>query len=528
MKLAAIDIGSNSIKLAVVDAAASDSFAVVTREKDVVRLGLETLSKGHLAPSAIERAAISIKRFRTIAEARGAETIIAVATASVREAHNSAEFIEEIARQTGLRPEVLSGVEEARLIGLAASQGCAGRGAINLNIDVGGGSTEISIFRDGVPVSLFSVKLGAVALTEKFILSDPPKTKEVGNLRAEIKAAFERPARELRGAKWQQATGTSGTILAIGAALRSRTTSDAQRKNQAAQPAEAEIALGQLLRLNVTVANMTVSERLSLQGISAQRAEIVVAGGQILEGAMRALGINVLRTCDWSLREGLIIDYLRELEAQSRPPMPDFSDQKLLGVHAVGRRFGYEESHSYQVARLAEKIFDGVAAAESLTRHQRTLLSAAALLHDVGYHIAHESHHKHSLYLIRHSELTGFSEAERAVIANVARYHRGSLPKDRHPEYAALNAADRETVSRLGAIVRVADALDRSHDSRVSDLRCTPEGETVNIQLHSALDCENELLEAERKRDMFEQAFQCTVAFSFRRVKAKKNGSIGQ
>src|SRR5258705_6405149 len=187
------------------------------------------------------------------------------------------------------------------LSGLEASQGCEGSGAINLNIDIGGGSTEISIFRDGVPVSLFSVKLGAVALTEKFILSDPPKTKEVGNLRAEIKAAFERPARELRGAKWQQATGTSGTILAIGAALRSRTTSDAQRKNQAAQPAEGEIALGQLLQLNVTVANMTVSERLSLQGISAQRAEIVVAGGQILEGAMRALGINVLRTCDWSL-----------------------------------------------------------------------------------------------------------------------------------------------------------------------------------------------------------------------------------
>lgn len=521
MKLAAIDIGSNSIKLAVVDAAASDSFAVLARERDVVRLGHETLRKGHLAPPAIERAAVCIKRFRSIAEARGAETIIAIATASVREARNSAEFIREIERQTGIRVEILSGIEEARLIGLAASQACAVRGSTNINVDIGGGSTEISVFRDGLPLSLFSVKVGAVAMTERFILSDPPKLKEMSNLRNEIRGAFERPARELRGGKWQQATGTSGTVLAVGAVLRSRLTTDAERKTQAAQPADAEIVLSQLLRLNLTLGNMNLEERRGLPGISSQRSEIIIAGGQILEGAMRALGMNIMRTCDSALREGVIIDRLRELEAESRPPMPDFTDQKLRGVHAVGRRFGYEEAHSHQVARLAEKIFDTLAATEDLTRHQRTLMSAAALLHDVGYHIAHESHHKHALYLIENSELTGFSETERAVIANIARYHRGSLPKERHPEYAALNTADRETVLRLGSIVRVADALDRSHDSRVTDLRCSRTGESVNIQMQSALDCENELREAERKREMFEQAFRCNVNFSVRRLNAK-------
>ena len=237
---------------------------------------------------------------------------------------------------------------------------------------------------------------------------------------------------------------------------------------------------------------------------------------------MHALGINLLRTCDSALREGVIIDRLREMEAESRPPIPDFGDPKLRGVHAVGRRFGYEEAHSHQVATLAEKIFDALAPSENLTRHQRTLMSAAALLHDVGYHIAHESHHKHSLYLIRNSELTGFSETERAVIANIARYHRGSPPKERHPEYLVLNTADREMVSRLGAIVRVADALDRSHDSRVSTLRCTREGDTVHIEIRSAVDCENELSEAERKSDMFEQAFQCRVIFSARIMKVKR------
>ncbi|MCA1633893.1 MAG: HD domain-containing protein, partial [Acidobacteria bacterium] len=234
----------------------------------------------------------------------------------------------------------------------------------------------------------------------------------------------------------------------------------------------------------------------------------------ILEGAMRALGINYLRTCDYALREGVVIDVLRELEAEALPPMPGDSDPRLRGVHAVGRRFGYEEAHARQVARLAEHIFDALAEDFGLTRQHRMLLAAAALLHDAGYHIAHDGHHKHALYLIRNSELTGFSEAERDVIANVARYHRGAPPRERHAEFATLNEHDRQTVSRLGAILRVADAFDRSHDSRVQSLRLAREGEAVNIQLLAAHDCEREILAAEQKRDLFEQVFDCRLNFT--------------
>jgi exopolyphosphatase/guanosine-5'-triphosphate,3'-diphosphate pyrophosphatase len=521
LKLAAIDIGSNSIKLVVVDAAASDSFAVLAREKEPVRLGHNTLRDGHLSAPALELAADCIKRFRSIAEARGAERVFAIATASVREANNAAEFIDEVERRTGIRVEVLSGIEEARLIGLAASQGCATRGAALINIDIGGGSTEISLVRDEVPAALFSVKLGAVGLTERFLTSDPPKAKEVRSLRDEIRGALERPSRELRGTGWQQATGTSGTILAIGEALQQRKLRDVLQKLQGVQPAGAEVVLRQLERFNERVAEMSVAERRNVPGISAQRAEILIAGGQILEGAMRALGINLLRTCNWALREGVIVDRLRELEAEARPPVPDETDQRLRGVHAVGRRFGYEETHARQVAGFAETIFDSLSPIYNLTRHQRTLLSAAALLHDVGYHIAHESHHKHALYLVKHSELTGFSEAEREVIANIARYHRGATPKERHPDYAALNQSDRETVCRLAAILRIADALDRSHDNRVRDIRCTCDGQLIHIQLRSALDCDKEIYAAEQKSDLFEQAFNCKPSFS-RRTIAKR------
>jgi len=518
MKLASIDVGSNSIKLVVVDAAASDSFAVLAREKETVRLGHDTLQLERLSAGAIERAADCIKRFRSIAEARGAERIFAVATASVREARNSAQFLREVQRVAGVSVEVLSPIEEARLIGLAVAQGCAAPGASILNIDIGGGSTEISLMRDAAPADLFSVKLGAVGLTEQFLNADPPKPKELKALKEEVRAALERPARELRGVRWRQATGTSGTIVAIGTALRLRALSEEERQEQGARPAGDEIELTKLVRFNSRTAELGAGERRALPGISSQRAEIVIAGGQILEGTMRALSINVLRTCSWALREGVLIDRLREIEAESRPPLPDLADYRLRGVHAVGLRFGYEEAHAHQVARLAERIFDYLARAgeRALDRHHRTLLSAAALLHDVGYHIAHESHHKHSLYLIKNSELTGFSEAERDVIANVARYHRGSEPKERHEYYAALNQADRETVNTLAAILRIADALDRRHDSCAADLRCVRNGRVVLIELQSGSNCDREMFAAEQKRELFERVFNCRLSFGRR------------
>src|SRR5947207_3098128 len=299
MKIACIDVGSNSIKLVVVDAAASDSFAVLAREKDVVRLGHETLREGQLSAPAIERATESIKRLRSIAEARGAERIIAVATASVREARNAGQFIKEVQRKAGVSLEVLSAIEEARLIGLAAAQGCAAPDASILNIDIGGGSTEISLMRESAPAGLFSMKLGAVGLTERYLNSDPPKAKELKALREEVRSAMERPARELKGAKWQQATGTSGTILAIGTALRLRALSEEERRTEGARPVGDEIVLDKLARFNSRTAELTAAERRALPGISSQRSEIIIAGGQILEGVMQGLKIETLRTCGW-------------------------------------------------------------------------------------------------------------------------------------------------------------------------------------------------------------------------------------
>jgi exopolyphosphatase/guanosine-5'-triphosphate,3'-diphosphate pyrophosphatase len=321
LKLASIDIGSNSIKLVVVEAAAADSFAVLASDREVVRLGQETLVNRHISEGATRRATECLKRFNTTAEKHGAERIVAIATAFLREADNAAEFIHAVEQETGLRVEVLSGIEEARLVGLAASQGCTENSDsgldddsahTTLNIDIGGGSTEISIFRNGEPLKLVSVKLGAVGLTDRFIRSDPPAPNELDAMRSEIRNSLQTVASELLAQKWSHATATSGTAVTIGGSLNSAT-----------------ITLAALKHLNAKLASLTIAKRRTIIHFAPQRADIIVAGGFVLEETMNTLVIASLRVCEWSLREGVIIDRLRAWHQSS---MASVAGEKVDGV----------------------------------------------------------------------------------------------------------------------------------------------------------------------------------------------------
>jgi exopolyphosphatase / guanosine-5'-triphosphate,3'-diphosphate pyrophosphatase len=300
LKLAAIDIGSNSIKVVVVEAAASDSFKVLASDRETVRLGQETLVNKHISNAAMQRAVDCLKRFRSLAEVHGAAQIVATATAFLREADNSAEFIRVIEQEIGLRVAVLSGIEEARLIGLAASHGCTEKGVKSLNVDIGGGSTEISIFRDDEPIILRSINMGAVGLTDRFIRSEPPAPGELDAMRSEIRFSLQPHIQEFLARGWDSVTATSGTAMTIGVAL-----------SHVLPPASTTVTFAQLKHLVAKLAALTIAERRTVAGIPAQRADIIVAGGVVLEEVMSALGIEALRTCDWSLREGVIIDRLR-------------------------------------------------------------------------------------------------------------------------------------------------------------------------------------------------------------------------
>lgn len=563
MKIAAIDIGSNSIKLIVVEATSAVNFKVLAREKETVRLGRGTLREHRLSPEAITSAAETIKRFNLIANVLRVEHVITIATAAVREADNANEFVQEIGKRTGVHTEVLSGAEEARLIGIAADCGCGvsdKRNLVHANIDIGGGSTEFSIMQNGEPLHLASVRLGAVGLTERMVSSETLTPEELQNVQDEVYATLQNPSREIHQAlgdkRITHVTGTSGTIIAIGEALRAankqtankqtannqatknrvtntQTTSNEANGKQIDAKAKLEaagndnfsngnfnsalIGFRELEHFNEKIAALNFAARRQFPGISAQRAEIIIAGGQILAGAMRALHAAQLRTCDWALREGAIVDRLREMEAERKPPVPDRADPRLRGVHLLGTQFRYEEKHARHVAYLAETMFDDLAKLHNLKRHERTLLAAAALLHDIGYAIAHDPHHKHSHYIIKNSELTGFSAREQQIIALIARYHRGALPKERHTEFAALAPDEQKIVWQLGGILRLAEALDRSHDKRIRTVKCRTEKRDakrfVRIDLICDKTCRNELRAAINYREMFETAFDCKVAF---------------
>lgn len=502
-RLAAIDIGSNSLKLAVIEAASTDSFTLIAEDRERVRLGHGTLQNHILSDEAFALCREAVSRFKSIAENREADALIAVATASVREARNSGRFVDELERQTGVRLEVLSSIEEARLIGLAVAEFFGSAHSRILNIDIGGGSTEVSLMKDGEPDKLFSMKLGAVGLTERFLLDDPPSKKQMKKLRKEIRFALTQPARKVEGKGWEIASGTSGTVKAVSMLIAGIPESD--------DPYTPPIRYADLVETNKKIREMTLEERAALPMINERRAEVIIAGGQILEGVMQKLGIETVVPCPYALREGVLIDHMREIVTEELPPVPDVEDLKLRDVFAVGRRFGYDEQHALQVATTAEKIFDSLAPTLDLSRHQRTLLSAAALLHDVGYHISHEAHHKHSLYLIRHSEMTGFSESEKAIIANTARYHRKSLPKRSHPDYSVLDKEEKLTVRKLSSILRLADGLDRTYKSKVADIGVEANGKDVTLVLFSDRDCSNEIYATKMKKESFERTFRCRL-----------------
>lgn len=319
MKLAAIDIGSNSIKVVVVEAAVSNSFDVLASDREVVRLGQETLVYKHISDAAMLRAVNCLKRFRSLAEINGAEQIVATATAFLREADNAKEFVRVIERETALQVDVLSGIEEARLIGLAASHGCTEKdvsglntkNATSLNIDIGGGSTELSIFRGEEPIILRSINIGAVGLTDRFIRSDPPAPAELDAMRFEIRSSLQTHINEFLAVGWNSVTATSGTATTIGVAL-----------SHILPPVPTTVTFAQLKDLVTKLAALTIAERHTVLGIPPQRADIIVAGGIVLEEVMSAFKINALKTCDWSLREGVIIDRLRAL-------MPRFAGEKI-------------------------------------------------------------------------------------------------------------------------------------------------------------------------------------------------------
>ncbi len=507
MKIAALDIGSNSLHLVVVETDKEKPFHVLASGKEMARLGRSTARDRSLSPAAMDRAIEAIRKFRSTAEDHGAQEFIAVATSAVREATNRHEFIGRVAEETGVHIDILSGIEEARLIALAVSyRQRQRRNQRMLVIDIGGGSTEFAVTQNDEPVVLVSLKLGAVRMTQQMISSDPISDKQLRRLRTELRAIIATRAPEIKEAGFDLCFGTSGTINTLGLIAMHR------RISSSARHSEATITFEELRAIDEELAALPLNKREEVAGLSQARAEIIVAGGQILEAAMETLGVDELSVCDWALREGVIIAHLLRAGAtMTTLPARLERDPSLRGALALAARYQADLKHSNRIAYLAQQMFDDLRPLHILGSEHRRLLAAAAILHDIGYFVSHTGHNKHSAYLIQNSDWSGFTASELSIIANVARYHRSSTPKGKHPYYAAHSAEDRAVVRKLAAILRLADALDRDHEGRVRSVSCEIDETVVRITAVCSRESETALWRVEERADLFQDEFGLQV-----------------
>jgi len=505
MRIAAIDVGSNSVHMLVCQIRPDLSFEVIDREKDMIRLGAGTLGRHALSQANVATAMQTLAKFKRLAESHGVDEIIAAATSAVREADNGGDFITTARRLVGIRVRVISGTEEARLIHLAAAYaiGMGSRRAVV--IDIGGGSTEITL-GTGARMELGrSFKLGAIRLTERFAKHDPLTHADERRLAKHIQRETGAYLRQVRRRGFDRVIGTSGTMLALGAlagGLR-RGPSDVRR---------AVVDAEDLSRLRKRLVGMPLDERLRIQGLDPRRADLAAVGAVLVDTLLESLGADELTLSDFALREGLVLDYIKRNTAHIRTA-ERYPDVRRRSVIELAQRCNYWETHARQVARLALAFFDITKDRHRLGAREREWLEYGALLHDIGIHISYESHHKHSYYLVRHGDLRGFDPGEVEVMALVARYHRQNTPKKSHEGFGDLPRPLRRTVKLLGAFVRLAEGLDRSHAQVVHAVEPVDSKTGLRFRLRVAGDAELELWAARRHAAPLARLFRTSIDF---------------
>jgi exopolyphosphatase/guanosine-5'-triphosphate,3'-diphosphate pyrophosphatase len=499
MRIAAIDIGTNSIHMIVVQVRPDLSFEVIDREKEMVRLGAGGLDGRALTPEAMHAALQVLSKFRRLAESHKVDEVIAVATSATREAENGGEFLQTVTQQTGIRPRVISGTEEARLIHLAAVYGVSVPGDVAVVIDIGGGSVEVT--RGAGPAIELgrSFKLGVIRLTERFVKTDPLEPRDERKLVRHIDAEIGKYLHQIARTGFERVIGTSGTILSLGAVA-----SAAEGLAPGAPLRNRRFAAKQIRRVRKDLVALDLEKRLRVPGLEPRRADLAVAGAILLDEILRRLGASEITLCDLSLREGLVLDYIsrhrKEIAQADRYP-----DVRRRSVFELAERCNYWPEHSQHVARLSIGLFDQTRAIHGLTDREREWLEYAAILHDIGVHISYEGHHKHSYYLVKNGDLRGFEPDEIEAIALVARYHRQATPKRRHDGFLELRRRTRRIVRTLAAILRLAESLDRSHAQTITGLELHDRGDDDLLQLRTTGDAELELWAAARHAAPFER-----------------------
>jgi exopolyphosphatase/guanosine-5'-triphosphate,3'-diphosphate pyrophosphatase len=467
--LAALDIGTNSIHLVVARPVSGDRFETLTREREVVRLGSGGGDMKLLTTEALERGLACLARMKGIADGFDAG-LRAVATSAVREATNASYFIERAARESGVHIEVISGVEEARLIHLGVLQAVPVFDRRLLLVDIGGGSTELLLGECGETIAARSLKVGAVRLTDRFFPGGDVTSDAVKACRNHVRSLIEHFHREVTTHGFDVAVASSGTAETVARIAHAVTGGEPLRTYncfEVSRPALDDV----VARL---VKHKSAAGRRKVPGLEAHRADIIVAGSLILATIAEAFDVDSFLFSEAALREGVLLDTISRRRGGAE--MHHLRDVSRRSIERLVQRCDDDPAHSIHVAKLAVALFDAIPELHALGRSAREYLEAGALLANVGLVVAHSQHHLHAYYVIRNSELAGLTDNEIEVIAQVARYHRKSEPKQSHQPFAALPERDQRLVRSLAAVLRVAIGLDRRHEGRVAGVRTAAGG----------------------------------------------------
>jgi len=509
-RLAAIDIGSNSVRLLVAEGLRGGNYRILDEEREPTRLGRSVSSRGRLDDESMERTIAALRTFKEIATGYQASSLRTIATCAVRESRNGPEFCRRVREQVGLDVEVISGEREARLAFSSVQHAfdLAGRNAIVA--DIGGGSTEIVFATGNLIESIFSTPLGAVRLTEQFGLGEgceaPEFEKGLQRLEADIAACLKkRTSKPLFAPHFLVGCGGTFTTLAeLVMAL----------KHEVDVPvAGYKVSHAEVRHLLDRLGKMPLRARRGMAGMTPDRADIIVAGLSIVDALMKRFHVNTLAVHTRGVRDGLLREMIEEAAGASADAVAaDLPAQREVAIERLAAACSGEIEHGRKVAALAGRIYEQLVEPLQLPPGDRLLLECAARLQDVGYVINYDQHHKHSYHLIRNSRLPGLRPHDVELVANVARYHRGAHPKRKHENLARLAPQDQRRVQCMAAILRLAGGLDRSRSQQVRDVLVRVEDGRVLVDVMADQEPQVDIWGAERRTDLFEKVFGMPLA----------------
>lgn len=497
-RYAAVDIGSNSVRMLAAEVNSGMPLKVLAADREVTRLGASVFQCGRISTEAADHVCAVLRRMVETYSKLDVLAVRAGATSAVRDASNQAEFLDRASEALGAPVEIISGQEEARLIHLGVQCRWPHPDERILIIDVGGGSAEFIVGERGEMREGVSRPLGAVRLTEVFLKHDPPESLELARMEKFIDEKFEPALRRVGTGKYDRVIATSATAAAIVSAI--NRVPRWERENADRLRAR----LGQIRHLYRELSRRSLAARRKIPGIGPRRAEIIIAGAAVFLRTLEALRLDCLHYSVAGVRDGIIADLHargvgRELSRLSR------AQARVL--EAMCRKYGVDVKYARQVAGFAAVLFDALEPVHRLPPDHGRLLQAAAYLHDTGHFISDTGHHKHSAYIVSNSDLPGYTDAERELVSLLCRYHRKSLPTTRHDPFRTLAPEARRAVQMLTPLLRIALALDTSKEQRVASIECKlgPGGATLNLT--GTLDFDLELWAAERAADVFRQVY---------------------